>query len=300
MAYRKVLLTSCVLVAALGLGGAFAETAAPAKHGAPAARAAARSDFNGVWLSRNKALPEGPAAGFPMQLSQTDWVPLSAGRIEDMPIESLEHQKAAVEKVIANNGDVFVYEASRRKPPPYTAAGQKPVDEMRAARAAGGAQRNPYDQCLPRNAVGFGGTLELFVAKDHVGVISEQGGSYRTIHTGGVDRAKLTPTYDGVSIGRWEGDRLVVVTTDYLGDTANGWPMSQTAKVTDTFWLSKDKKTLNIKSVYEDPANLKEPVARMTYLDRAPGAYQFLTNNCVESVQGAAEYAKIFGNPQAK
>ncbi len=261
-----------------------------------AAAATGREALNGTWVSRSMALNDGIAAGFPLNLSSTDWRPASDGAPETFKIESLESQKAAVEKVIAANGDVFVYEASRRRNPTYTEAGAKAVADMRAARAAATGPRNPYDQCLPRNAVGLtgnGGT-EIFTAPGHVGIISENGG-YRAVQTGKIDAASLTPTYNGVSVGHWEGDRLVVVTTNYLGDTAGAWPMSQNAKVTETFWVSNGGQVLNIKAAYEDPEYLKEPMLRMTYLDRSKTAYEFLPTNCVETVQGAAEYAVTFG-----
>jgi hypothetical protein len=286
---------------AAGAAAALAVAASDASA-APADRAAAASHaaITGVWVSRNKALPDGTAAGFPLDLSSTDWIPVSGGSVETRPIETYEHQKAAVEKVIANNGDVFAYERSRHAPPPYSAAGQKAVQQAAAARAASPQQRNPYDQCLPRNAIGFsagggfGGAMELFIAADHIGAVSENG-EYRIIHTGQVDPSKYTPAYAGVSVGHWEGDRLVVVTTNYLGETAGAWPMSDKAKVTDTLWVAPNGRTLNVKTVYEDPVNLKEPVARMTYADRGAANYEFLPTSCVETVQGAAEYAATFG-----
>lgn len=262
-----------------------------------AAKPQSNTALAGIWVGRAKTVDAGIATGYPISLGSTGFAPLSAGKPEDRKIEDYETQKAVIEKVIGGNGDVFKFEASKIIPPAFTEAGAKAAA---AARPAAGAPRDPYAQCLPRNKIGFGagiggfgGALEIFVAADHVGVINEDG-TYRSIHLN-ADASKYAPTYEGVSIGKWDGDKLVVETANFLGETANNWPMSDQAKATDTIWLSEDGKVLNIKTVYEDPINLKEPMARMTYLDRGPADYQLLPTNCVEQVKGAADYAKTFG-----
>jgi hypothetical protein len=285
------------------------------------------SAFNGIWVGRARTVDEGIASGYPIALGTTGWAPLSAGAPETRPVTNFEQEKATVEKVIAANGDVFVYLASKRRPPNYTPAGQQalqrlpgpgagPIPAAAAGTAgssiagpppggppAGPAAANPYARCLPRNLVGFGGgfgsALEIFQANGHVGVIDEDQ-TYRTIRLG-VDASPFTPTYRGISIGHWEGASLIVVTTGLIGDTGGeNWPMSEQAKVTDTFSISPDKKVLMIKTVYEDPKYLREPMGRMVYLDRAKPNYEFLSGSCVESVQGAAIYAEQFGSTPPK
>lgn len=301
---RSASLRFPIAVLAAVLCAATVTACSPAPATKPGA-AAAVTGINGVWVSRNKALPDGIAAGFPLDLSSTDWIPLSQGSPETLTIESYESQKAAVEKVIAANGDVFAHERSRHKPPPFTDAGLQAVAQAQAARSAPGTKRDPYAQCLPRNSIGiaapggFGGGVEIFTTPDHVGIVAEDG-SFKVVRTGAADASKFTPTYNGVSVGRWNGKALVVTTTNFLGDTGNNWPMSAQAKVTDEVTPSDDGKSLHIKTTYEDPENLKEPVARMTYLDRAPADYEFLPANCVETVQGAAAYAETFGSAPPK
>jgi hypothetical protein len=232
-------------------------------------------------------------------------------------------EKATVEKVIGSNQDVFVYMASKRHPPSYTPDGQQALQRQAAAAgpipagasaatgsSTGGpppagppAAANPYARCLPRNLIGFGGgfstALEIFQANGHVGVIDEDQ-TYRTVRLG-VDASQFTPVYNGISIGHWDGAKLTVVTTGFIGDTGGeNWPMSNQAKATDTFTVSPDKKVLMIKTVYEDPKYLREPMGRMVYLDRAKPNYEFLSSSCVESVQGAAIYAEQFGSGPPK
>ena len=69
-------------------------------------------------------------------------------------------------------------------------------------------------------------------------------------------------TTHGHSVGRYEGDRLVVETTmfafDPRGFQANRWiPGSTLKKMTERYWREGD--TLKLDSVTEDPLSLKQP-----------------------------------------
>jgi hypothetical protein len=63
----------------------------------------------------------------------------------------------------------------------------------------------------------------------------------------------------GDSIGRWEGDTLVVDTTHLLGATItnNGLAHGDNARVVERFKLSADKKTLLATQEFEDPDTLE-------------------------------------------
>jgi hypothetical protein len=306
------------MVAAVG-GGVTAWSQQPASRND-------HSVFDGIWVGRAKTVDEGLATGYPIALGTTGWAPLSMGAPEKRPVTNYEAEKATVEKVIGSNHDVFVYMASKRHPPSYTPAGEQALQQL--SKSSGGSAftgvsanpgsgagssapaaapaADPYARCLPRNAVGFGsgavgfgGGMEMFQAKDHVGIINEDQ-TYRMIHLG-ADASQFTPNYNGISIGHWDGSSLVVVTSGFLGDRGGeNWPMSDEAKATDTFTLSPDKKVLMIKTVYEDPKYLREPMAEMVYLDRAKPNYEFLSSSCVETVQGAATYAEQFGSAPPK
>jgi hypothetical protein len=284
------------------VSAAAAPLAAPAAAQTHGAASSARNAIDGAWVTRNKAIPDGIAVGLPLPLGSTPWAPLSAGRPEDIKVASYEAQKANAEKLIGSDIDTFAYGAAHRPVPTYTAEGQKAAQALQAARAK--AKPDPYDQCLPRNAIGifagmgggFPSVVAVFIAAKQIGIVGDDG-LYHMVHMGKVDTSKLTPTYNGISTGRWQGDRLVIETSNFLGDVGNGWPMSEKAKMTETLWVSPDHKALNVKAVYEDPLYLKEPMARMLYLDRSPREFEVLQGNCVESVQGAVGYAATFTNP---
>jgi hypothetical protein len=274
--------------------------AAPISKSAPASAAASRAarsahpNFNGAWASLARTPSDGLVAGAPITLRNTDWAPLSAGRPEDRKAPSYEQAKALLTDWVANNKDVFREMAALRKEPQFTPAGVKAAEALQAARGAG--PRNPYEQCLPRNTAALPASFQIFQTPDRIAFLSEDG-SARVVYMDGLDRSGATPTYLGTSIGHWEGDRLVVVTGNFLGDTAEGWPASPKAKVTEALWLSRDRKLLSAKTVYSDPTYMREPMAKMTYLDRQGAKYEALPVSCVETVQGAAQYEATFGAP---
>jgi len=225
------------------------------------ASAQATPDLTGIWESPSEYIDEGLAAGVPIGLGSTSWAPLSAGRPEDQKPPSMAMQKAMMEKAIADDVDIFVAMARMAFKPPYTPAGEAAL-AARPPRPAG--PPNPLAACAPRNSSGFQafGPTQISQTKNWV-MLAAGDGNWRTVFLNGGDAANSLPSYNGYSVGKWQNGSLVVTTTNFLGETMNGWPMSPEAKVTETFTPSADGKKLTVKSVYEDPVMLREPLARM-------------------------------------
>lgn len=74
----------------------------------------------------------------------------------------------------------------------------------------------------------------------------------------------------GHSIGRWEGDTLVVETAKIAKSTLlnNGLNHSDDIKLTERFRLSDDGQTLAISQLYEDPAVFAGKAARIFSLEK--------------------------------
>ena len=74
-------------------------------------------------------------------------------------------------------------------------------------------------------------------------------------------------TVQGFSVGRYEGDALIVETTQFVFDITgfddyNGIPSSQLKKVTERYWREGDD--LHMTLTVEDPLFLREPAAYTT------------------------------------
>lgn len=85
----------------------------------------------------------------------------------------------------------------------------------------------------------------------------------RTVHMNGDSAAANRPaTPHGYSVGRWEGETLVVQTTNidwpYFDDV--GTPMSGDVEVLERYWLSENGRRLNMEMTVTDPSTFTEPV----------------------------------------
>ena len=87
------------------------------------------------------------------------------------------------------------------------------------------------------------------------------GDAYRIIPTDGrPHRADANPTYYGDSVGRWEGDKLVVDVTNFVDDTwfgEGGYFHTDAMHVTERFW--RDGANLVYQVTVEDPKVLTAP-----------------------------------------
>lgn len=87
------------------------------------------------------------------------------------------------------------------------------------------------------------------------------GDPYRVIPTDGrAHRANGNPTYYGDSVGHWEGNTLVIETTNFVDSTwfgENGYFHSDAMRVTERLW--RDGENLVWQSTVEDPKVLAAP-----------------------------------------
>jgi hypothetical protein len=268
--------------------------ATPAARTAAADKSQSATDLSGTWAPDVQFLP----VGIPVVLNNTDWAPLSAGRPEDRKAKTIEEQAAYFQKLLDANVDLFAVAAREAFHPPYTDAGQAAQKQLMAASAKG--SRTPIDMCMPRNIVGsFGsGGLELAQTKDRV-LMAFEDGSFRTLFADGRGHEQSLPSWTGHSTARWDGNAMSVESVNFRGDSAQMgfamWPMSNQARLIETFSLSPDGTTLTVKQVYEDPQYIKEPVARMIFLKRQAPDYELVLAPCLESIQGAAEFQDLVG-----
>ena len=79
----------------------------------------------------------------------------------------------------------------------------------------------------------------------------------------------------GESIGRWEGDTLVVETTGFIGENhlmQAGVLASQQLKIVERFRLINDGNTLVIEFTFTDPENWEGEWTHIKFRDRIVGA----------------------------
>jgi hypothetical protein len=116
--------------------------------------------------------------------------------------------------------------------------------------------------------------IEILYTPGMVTVIAEAYMQVRHIYTDGrahPDDPDLT--YNGNSIGHWDGDTLVVDSVGFTPDTSLGMNMgtrhSDKMHIVERFHL-KDPKTLEISTTIDDPEALAKPFTRTTTYGRHP------------------------------
>jgi hypothetical protein len=85
--------------------------------------------------------------------------------------------------------------------------------------------------------------------------------------------AETEPTLLGHSVGRWEGDTLVVETVGFTAHPegyAFDLPSSSAKRVVERFTLNADRKHLDYEATVEDPEYLAETVTHRTQWDYRP------------------------------
>ncbi|MFL2547000.1 MAG: DUF6152 family protein [Candidatus Rariloculaceae bacterium] len=143
---------------------------------------------------------------------------------------------------------------------PYT-------EEARAAQAAWDPIAAPVANC---QTPGMPGPMyqplshEFLDNGDTITLNVEYFGLVRTIHMNDAsDPATVPPSPLGYSVGRWEGNTLVVETSriDYPYFNSGGAPQSEDVHVVEGFALSDDQGELEFSMTITDPVTFTEPAS---------------------------------------
>jgi len=149
-----------------------------------------------------------------------------------------------------------------------------------------------YDRCITRGVVGsvlpviYGNGLEIFQSPDAVVIHYEMIHEARIIHLDGrphVDEA--IQTYMGDPIGYWDGDTLVVETTNFRGETGiglngGGIPTTPAIRLTERFTRVAEHQ-INYEVTVDDPGLYTAPFMISMPLTNQPG-YRVLPYECHE------------------
>ena len=133
------------------------------------------------------------------------------------------------------------------------------------ARRADDSRDDPHVRCLPDNpprAWTLPHLTKIMQTPKQLALLYEVNAMYRQIFTDGRPFPDdPTPTWNGYSVGAWEGDTLVVRTQGFRDDLwidTGGSPMSDIAKMTERI-TRPDYGTLNIELTIDDPKNYTKP-----------------------------------------
>jgi hypothetical protein len=158
----------------------------------------------------------------------------------------------------------FPETSSAREYPPYTPEYEAKYEAVLKL-AASGVGIDPTGTCLPPGFPRVMTTpmpLEFIVEPHRTTILLEAWFQVRRIWTDGRPHpADLEPSFNGHSVGRWEGDTLVVDTVGLRGDTpfdVTGAPHSDAMHVTERI-RRRDRDTLEDRITVEDPKAFTRP-----------------------------------------
>lgn len=147
---------------------------------------------------------------------------------------------------------------------PFTAAAV-------AARAAWDPDDNFATRCEPEGMPRLMTNPHPFEFVDSGGAIELRSELYdltRIIHLdGAADPAEVPPSPLGYSVGRWEGDTLIVTTSrvNWPYFDTMGTPQSDAVTYEERFWIGENPGRLNYRLTIDDPATFTEPALYERY-----------------------------------
>ena len=139
---------------------------------------------------------------------------------------------------------------------PFTPEGQ-------ALQDAWGPEHDTGLQCIyPLGRILSGMWLiEIYQTEGRVLVLYEHDNKVRRIYTDGRGHIDTFPSLMGRSIGRWEGDTLVVETANLESGFVRyqGLPYTSDLRLTERYSLSDDETRLTVDYTFDDPNYYREP-----------------------------------------
>ena len=190
---------------------------------------------------------------------------------------------------------------------PYTPVAQQKIDEYQALVRPTGDTPGGY--CLgtgmPGNMLGSGGyPMEIIQRPDQITIVYEAHSEIRRIYFGSrvLPVADRLPERNGYSVGRWEGNTLVVETTQLSEIVSQRFAHSDQARIVERYTLSEEngQKVLTAQMTMTDPTFYKTPVSETKKWSIVPNGF-LMTYECNEPMwEKRIEELKKKAAPAAK
>jgi hypothetical protein len=213
-----------------------------------------------------------------------------------------------------NSRPWFVTDPPDGKVPPITDEARKRAADIAAARRDRGTadsytDRSPGDRCIAWSIglarvipIIYGNSVQILQSKDYVAIRYEMVHETRIIPIQGRAAARSHNTstvvsYYGDATARWEGDTLVVDTTNFNGqidqtsyNCCGG--ATENLKIIERFRMV-DANTIDYRYTVDDPSTFTRPWTASVPMKRAPGPiYEYACHEANYSVSGILRGAR--------
>ena len=193
--------------------------------------------------------------------------------------------------------------------PGYTDLARERMAKAAAIRKTQGSEfdhpelRPPAERCLTsfgRNAgppmlpnYFYNNSYSIVQSKDSVAILTEMVHDVRVVRIGGQHPPSSVRSWFGDSIGRWEGDTLVIETTNFSeqGHFRGAW---ENLKITERL-SRKDARTINYRFTVEDPTWFTAPMTgELVFNAMAPGemVYEYACHEGNYGLEGVMKGAR--------
>ncbi len=171
---------------------------------------------------------------------------------------------------------------------PLSAAGQDIVNRNAAAMQSGKVMQTAWVSCRPGAVSTMTMPREKIVVlalRDEVTILYEMPRMVRRIRLNGPHPQPIEPGYVGDSVGRWDGNTLVVDTLGFNGYAeldARGQPTSPALHTVERFTPSADGNSIDIETTIEDPVYYTRPFTIKRSWKKSPARHPF-EYDCMEN-----------------
>jgi hypothetical protein len=181
--------------------------------------------------------------------------------------------------------------------PKLTSAAQERLDAFLAKQAAEGVDQSAQVSCIPPGMPGIMRQpypLEILFTPGRVTIFAETYTQARRIYTDGRPLPEDPDhLFNGYSVGRWDGDALMVETVGFspLTVISAGIPHSGNMRIKERIWLEAPD-VLRLETTITDPDVLTEPLVQQLAYRKQPDweirEYVCEENNRLVSAEGGA------------
>ncbi len=180
--------------------------------------------------------------------------------------------------------------------PVLTPTAQAALDAFRERQAREGVDQFLQVHCIPPGMPGIMRQpypVEFLFSPGRVSILAETYSQARRVYIGRDLPEDPDPLFNGTSVGRWDGDSLIVETVGFndLVSYVAGVPHGPQMHIHERFWLESND-VLRVETTITDPGVLAEPLVQQLAFRRQPTwsirEYECNENNrLVEGENGA-------------
>ena len=179
--------------------------------------------------------------------------------------------------------------------PPYTDEGRRIVAEWRASHDPIEDDPGKFCQAPGMPSLALGGAdypVEIVVTERQVTILMELHQQIRRVFLNQEHPARPFPQRNGHSVGRWEGDTLVVDTVGIKAITFGSVPHSNRVHVVERIRALDGGAALLNEVTITDPVMYSEAVTVQQFYRAAPEATRMLEYECTEGMWADHEAAR--------